>query len=222
MKQFKPVILFLCVMITVCCPACSDRSEEQLIPLEKIDVAECDAVDNTQTEQSDTKAIVATEAAVPKIEIPRMICVHICGAVSKPGVYTVEEGMRVFDVIETADGLTEEAAADYLNQAALVSDGQKIYVPTNTEIQEGTVPTGGSEDIMQSVGTDAAESQLININEATAEQLKELPGVGDSRANSIIAYRESHGGFGSKEEIMQVEGIKEGMYSKMKDRISIN
>ena len=98
-------------------------------------------------------------------------------------------------------------------------------MPTVEEISKNQIPAEMVADIPVSSSSDSAATEsaggMVNINTATAEQLKELPGVGDSRAQSIIAYRETRGGFKSKEEIMQVEGIKEGMYSKMKDLIQV-
>lgn len=172
-----------------------------------------------QTVPDTIQTNVAAETAAVEI------CIHVCGAVASPGVYTVSEGTRVYTVLEAAGGLTETAAADYLNQAAVLTDGQRVYVPTAEEVREGTIPAEAAEQPMAAANSDMnllpeAEAK-VNLNTATAEQLKTLPGVGDSRAQSIIAYRESSGGFQTEEEIMRVDGIKEGMYSKLKDLIRV-
>ncbi len=107
-----------------------------------------------------------------------------------------------------------------VNQAQPLSDGQQVYVPTVQEAEEGSfvpaVPetTGTGE----SMGT---EDGIVNLNTADAETLKTLSGIGDSKAQAILAYREEHGGFSSIEEIMQVPGIKESTFSMIKDKIAV-
>ena len=108
-----------------------------------------------------------------------------------------------------------DAREDYWNQAMLLSDGQKIYIPRiDEEIEESSLETG--------VGSEDSEDIRININTASKEQLMELPGVGESKAESIISFREENGDFASPEDIMKVTGIKEAMYSKIKDYIRVN
>lgn len=154
-------------------------------------------------------------AAYPE-EDRRYCVVHICGAVKEPGVYTLEEKSRIYQAVEEAGGFREDAASDYLNQADLIADGMKIYVPTVTEAEE-LQPAGGWAE---TEGT-GQEKGLVNINTAGEELLKTLPGVGESKAKSIIAYREKNGGFRQAEDIMKVEGIKEGLFQKIKDSITV-
>jgi len=129
-------------------------------------------------------------------------------------VYVLTEGSRVCDAFFAAGGLTENAAKDYWNQARLLSDGEMIYVPNEEEAANRSPEKGNTKN------TD--NDGKININTATKEGLMTLPGIGESKAERIIAYRDEHGGFSSLEEIMEVEGIKEGMYEKIKDYIVIN
>lgn len=145
--------------------------------------------------------------------------VYVCGAVLCPGVYELSEDARVIAAIEAAGGFSAEAAADYLNLARVVLDGEKIEVPTLEEVSLGLV--GVSKDNV--AGSSPSEEVLsININTATKEELMELPGIGESRALSIIAYREENGEFGSIEEIMLVSGIKEGAFAKLKAYIRVS
>lgn len=139
------------------------------------------------------------------------ICVFVCGAVANPGVYYVTPGSRIHESVELAGGLLPDANKDYVNQAETVSDGQQVYIPYEGE----TVPvkTGDSTD---------GDSGPVNINTADIEKLMTLPGIGASRAEDIIAYREEHGGFSSCEDIMNVSGIKEAAYSRIKDKICVN
>jgi competence protein ComEA len=124
-------------------------------------------------------------------------------------VYEVENGSRICDVLELAGGFSEDAGTDYLNLAETVSDGEKVYVPTADELE------------VELAAEEEADSGKININTATKEQLVTLPGIGESKADSIISYRTEHGGFSSIEEIMEIPGIKDAVFSKIKELITV-
>jgi competence protein ComEA len=144
--------------------------------------------------------------------------VFICGAVVNPGVYEVENGSRICDVLELAGGFGEDAETDYLNLAEPVSDGQKVYVPTQGET--ATALFAGEETETAEAVEEA--SGRVNINTASKEVLVTLPGIGESKADSILAYRAEHGGFSSIEEIMEIPGIKEAVFSKIKELITVD
>ena len=155
--------------------------------------------------------------------------VHVCGQVANPGVYPLPSGSRLYEAIEAAGGLLESGAGEQLNQAAQVEDGQRVYVPSKEEVQQGLV--GGIHTDWQGeagIGNAASQGDLtagigkVNLNTASKEQLMTLSGIGEAKAMSIIAYREEHGGFQKVEELMEVQGIKEGVFNKVRDRISIN
>ena len=101
------------------------------------DATENRAAENGTNENGVTEAVNAEQADKGVPETVADICVHVCGAVENPGVYVISDAARVYEVIEDAGGLTEDAAADYLNQAAALADGQQIYVPTVAEVDEG-------------------------------------------------------------------------------------
>lgn len=143
--------------------------------------------------------------------------VYVCGAVAVPGVYSLPSGSRIYQAIEAAGGIVENAAPESLNQAEQIEDGQMIQVLTKEEVQNGQVQTGSE---MQ--GNENAGDGRVNLNTATEAQLMTLPGIGEAKAESIISYREEHGNFSSVEDIMKIEGIKEGVYSKIKDSITVN
>ena len=128
---------------------------------------------------------------------------------------------RVFQAIEAAGGMREDASGISVNQAQTLSDGQQIYVPTVQEAEEGKLVPQTFETQETETGMDAAsEDGLVDLNTADAQTLKTLSGIGDSKAQAILAYREEHGAFSSIEEIMQVPGIKESTFSKIKDKIA--
>ncbi len=230
MKKIIWMVVLGAVM--VCCTACGKKQGE-LVMLEEVDITQNAESSKVPADEDHEEADITSEAAAEmdrsdqcgeEVDITN-ICVHVCGAVLYPGVYEVSATARVYEAIEAAGGVMEDAAGDYLNQAAAMTDGQRIYVPTADEVEEGTAPTELAGTSLMQAASDAvtvsAADTMVNINTATAEQLKSLPGIGDSRAQSIIAYRDAKGGFQTKEEIMQVDGIKEGMYSKMKDMIQV-
>jgi len=137
----------------------------------------------------------------------RTIYVQVAGAVASPGVYELLQGARCFEAIEMAGGLLEAADDSDLNQAMELTDGQKIYVYTK-----------GERELLEAA---SADDGLVNINTATAEQLSSLPGIGMSKANMIVSYRQEHGMFTSIEDIMNVQGIKEGSFARIKDYIKV-
>ena len=138
------------------------------------------------------------------------ICVYVCGAVESPGVVFLPQGSRAADALEAAGGFAAEAAEEAVNLAAKISDGEKLYFPTCEEY------------MVQAAREEASAAGLVNINTADIAQLCTLPGIGEARAADIIAYRESHGGFAACEDIMQVTGIKESVYNRISDKITVN
>ena len=139
----------------------------------------------------------------------QMLKVYVCGAVAKPGVYELPVGSRVYEALGLAGGLTDEAAQTAVNQAELLSDGQMIEIPTAEEMQK------------KEAAQEEYEDGLVNLNTAGLEELKTLPGIGDSKARSIIAYREKNGAFTSIEDIKKIEGIKDGVFAKLEGCIKV-
>ena len=134
------------------------------------------------------------------------IYVYVCGKVNNPGVVCLKKDARVYEAIEAAGGMTAEAMADAVNQAKPVNDGDMIYIPGVNE-----------EYTMEEAFGDG----LVNINTASKEELMTLPGIGESKADSIIEYRNSSGGFTVIEDIMQISGIKESAFNKIKEYIKV-
>lgn len=162
------------------------------------------------------------------VEEPKELYVHVCGAVENPGVYVLPEGSRVVDAVTAAGGALTEACEEALNQALAVTDGMQVYVPTQEEAEEsrewmhtGDVSgqSGSADGGMLSAGT--GSEGKVNINTADVNQLCTLPGIGESRAASIVAYREEQGAFSAVEDIMKVSGIKDAAFAKIKDKICV-
>ena len=163
------------------------------------------------------EAEASAEADMPaEEEVPARIWVYVCGAVHHPGVYELPEGSRVFEALAAAGGLTEDAEERSLNQASLLSDGEQITVYTREEIEgQGGIPGPAAAEAA------GASSGKVNLNTAGKEELMTLSGIGESRAGAIIRYREQNGPFTSIEEIMQIDGIKEKSFEKIKEHIEV-
>lgn len=165
------------------------------------------------------EALVATETTTPDVsKEPAFCCVYVCGAVAEPGVYTLPPDARICDALEAAGGFTEEAATDAVNLAEVIRDAEQIWFPTKEEAKsrQGDFAAGdGNSSLGETDGR-------IDLNTATREELMTIPGIGESKADSIMAYRMEHGDFADVREIMKIEGIKEGIFEKIKDRITVN
>ena len=147
--------------------------------------------------------------------------VFVGGAVCEPGVYPIHEGMRVYEAVALAGGFSEDADEEWLNQAEYVSDGQKLYVYSSEETYQmktdGKQPDGLIRDETQTNHKD----HKININTADKEILMTLPGIGEAKADAIIQYREEYGAFTSIEEIQNIPGIKQAVFAKIKEIITV-
>jgi competence protein ComEA len=136
--------------------------------------------------------------------------VHVAGAVNRPGLYRMPPGSRVDDALRLAGGPTPDADLNALNLATKVKDGDKVLVP-----KRGAAGGGGEG------GSAPAQSQTVNLNTATTDQLDALPGIGPSLAQRIVAYREQHGGFRTVDELQKVPGIGPAKFSQLKDLVTV-
>ena len=183
---------------------------------------------------SDADIDNGSEAVSDKEMQQAMIYVDVCGAVANPGVFQLAAGSRVFQAIEAAGGYLPEAALTCVNRAGVLTDGQQLYILTQEEMErQGLDPaemSGASDGQMNgSAGTgqntemtaQVQQDNRININTADEAQLTTLTGIGATRAQAIIAYREENGPFAAIEDIMNVQGIKEGTFAKIKDEIVV-
>lgn len=133
------------------------------------------------------------------------IYVYICGHVNSPGVVKCRKGTRLYEAVAMAGGADDLADMSAVNLAALVADGEMIYIPAY------------GEDISVEEQTEG----IVNINKATESELMTLPGIGSSRAADIVRYRTDNGRFQTIEDIMKVSGIKEAAFNKIKNYICV-
>ncbi|MBQ6843603.1 MAG: helix-hairpin-helix domain-containing protein [Agathobacter sp.] len=215
MKNFINLLksVLLCTLIVVCICGCN-KGTAQYIHSEEKGTSEWTEVETEEGSTEHTQQVEETEKT--------MLYVYVCGAVKSPGVYMLSTGSRICDLFEAANGLKKDASTDYWNQARLLTDGEMIYVPTIEEVEERQ--WSGLDSSLNPLESASANdtSGKIDLNTASLEQLMGIPGIGEAKAKAIISYRENNGGFSSIEDVMNIEGIKEGVFSKMKEYIVVN
>ena len=147
------------------------------------------------------------------------VYVYICGEVIKPGVYELSGDSRIYEAVDAAGGFTENAARECVNLASKVSDGMQITIYNR---EEAASLLADSAPVGENAGKSGTSgSGLVNLNTATKEELMTLKGIGESKAEDIIRYREKSGGFKKIEDIMKISGIKENGFQKIKDSITV-
>ena len=144
------------------------------------------------------------------------IKVYITGEVLNEGVIELDEGRRIADAIDKAGGKTENANIKNVNLAYELEDGQKIYIPNINE-QEAEIIDDSSEGIVE----EERKTIIININKADSLELQKLNGIGESLATSIVKYREENGYFKDIEDLKNVPGIGESKYESIKEYIKV-
>ncbi|MGN0297573.1 MAG: helix-hairpin-helix domain-containing protein [Lachnospiraceae bacterium] len=193
-KYLKTILVVSLILIAGICYSCSKVSTEEFILQ---DAGETN-LQEEQAEQSSCQENYAT------------IWVYVCGEVQFPGVYELAAGSRIFQAVEAAGGMTEEAAEEAVNLANLLSDGQQIQIPS----KESASLTAAKEQ-------QSASDGMVHLNSATKEQLMQISGIGESKAEAILQYREEHGSFQSIEELKNVSGIGDSLFSKIQMYVTV-
>ncbi len=222
----------------------SDQNSEQVTGIETSDKSEEDKSEESESlgtaSDSKEKGSEVGESKDKDSGDKTTICVYVCGAVAQEGVYELPDGSRLADALESAGGYAENAVHGYLNLAEPLVDGERIYFPYLDEEESLDMASGADSgfdsntdskfesksDLQPEIEAKSGDhsesgSGLVNINTAGADELKTLSGIGDSRAADIIAYREANGSFGSIEDIMNVSGIGESIFNKIKPYITV-
>lgn len=234
------------ILWAMLCPtlgACGAQREELFLS-EKESIAygdgnrkvESKAEDTDQNREAEPSAgsTDRTELSDASSEEAKTLVVHICGAVSAPGVYELPAGSRIIDAVEAGGGFLPEAEEACCNLAEEIVDGCQIYIMTKSEScadgqteKKAGIQTSPDSDMqttdrnVRSNSATALENGLVNLNTADVAALMTLPGIGESRAKAIISYREQHGAFAQIEDIMKISGIKQAAFSKIKDKITV-
>lgn len=223
------------------------ESQEQLASGDEAESGKASVQKNSSSEEDDSgngesQSDESESAFMSETTDEGALRIHVCGAVKKAGVYRLPEHSIVADALAAADGVCSGGAEDCLNLATELSDGDKIYVPYVKELEALAGDTAGGTTVIGMNGSTllqdgqngsgsgtaggkdsgGANSSLVNINTADEALLTTLNGIGAARAQAIISWRNEHGAFSKIEDIMQVSGIKEGAYAKIKDQICVS
>lgn len=156
------------------------------------------------------------------LEIPsgeeEKIFVYIIGAINMPGIIEASEGARLYEIVELAGGLKEDADETLINLASKVEDGEKILIPYKEQLSANNLTQRINELYEKSMSQNSGK---ININTASVEELKTLAGIGQSTAEKIINYRNEVSKFGKIEDIKNVSGIGDSKFNSIKDKIVV-
>jgi competence protein ComEA len=154
---------------------------------------------------------------------PSPLMVQVAGQVQAPGLYSLPRGSRMQDAIQAAGGLTNQADQAAVNLAARLKDGEKVVVPAVGALSSVPKPVESSSEGSQPGSQNNPESVSfpIDLNLATLEELDALPGIGPTRAQDILRYREEHGGFKTVEELKEIPGIGDATFDRLKEYITV-
>lgn len=184
---------------------------------------------NNQTEQSgsfssSSATSSSTQMAESASSQSKTITCDISGAVKHQGVYTLKNGARLEELIEAAGGAKSNAQLKAINRAVLLKDQDKIHIPYKGEkVESASTVTAdsSSSSASSSAASTSGDGEKINLNTASAQDLQKLNGIGEKKAEQIIAYREQNGQFKKIEDLTQVSGIGEKTFASLKDQLTV-
>lgn len=185
-------------------------------------------------QSSSVSSVAASASSAASAANAEVVC-DISGAVKHQGVYRLKNGARLEDLIEKAGGLTKDAQLQAINRSQLLKDQDKIYIPGKGDKTEAaqtansaaasapasSPSASASSSSVSSSTSGAASGDLINLNTATASDLQKLNGIGEKKAEQIIAYRQEKGSFKSIDELKEVSGIGDKTFAAIKDQLTI-
>lgn len=218
-KIIISVVLIVILIIIFVIYAVNNKDEEEFNLNYFVLEEDENVIENNNQMNENQQNIDAIDEKVEEIAI------HIVGEVKKEGIIYLKKGARIIDAINEAGGETKEADLSQINLAYVLEDGVKIYIPNKKEkITEYIIESNGNNVIQEgnkTSNTEKGDSDKVNINTATQEELDSLPGIGPSTAQKIIDYREENGLFKKIEDIQNVKGIGDSKYSDVKDKITV-
>ena len=210
-QNMRYTLVFLMLVVT-CLVTNGCGSKSYFESVEAAESAE-DGTDEDPQQAKTAKDASDTLDEKASDETESVVFVQVSGEVIHPGVYELENGSRIFEAIEAAGGITEDADIRTMNQATVVSDGDMIYVPAYGEAESEGSMTGTKSQ------SGITEDGKVNLNAATVEELMTLPGIGEAKARLIVDYRETNGRYEDPAEIMKIQGIKQGVYDRISDMV---
>ena len=206
---------------------CLKNNKEEVVDVESFEVERTGDVEKTnQDSQVIQENQSKTEAESPSSQ--NQIYIHIIGEVNNQGIIILEKGQRIVDAIEKAGGITKKADLSKVNLAYVLSDGQKVRIPSvdDKENVEYVTQNSGNNTLIEGVNQGANNINLgggkVNINTATQTELETLTGIGPSLAARIIEYRGQNGKFKKVEELRNVKGIGQSKYDGIKEEVVVD
>lgn len=214
MKNIKKIIIFsLITLLSIVLIACKgmDNLSENVYVVSESDTKEKQTTLEKENNSKDNQSLNKSKTK------HKNITVYVSGEVIKPGVVTLDAEKRLSDAVDSLGGVTQNADLNRVNLASRLQDEKHYIIPKIGEELQVESANVNSQDESQS-----QSDSKININEASAKELDELPGVGEATASKILKYREETGKFKSVEEIKNVNGIGDKKYEELKDLICVN
>ena len=218
-------IVLLCVvfLVSLWCCGCSERRPQVVTFSDRDELHDLPVSVMTEETPGSEEQEPASER---ETELP-MIAVHVCGEVRSPGVYFLSEDSRVCDAVDAAGGFSEGADTEWINLAGVLQDGAQLRIPTKEEVlalrSQSMSSLADMSDTSGHLSGTASEAgdERVDLNTASLQELMTLPGVGEAKAQAILDYREQYGSFQSVEELKNISGIKEAVFAKIKDRVTV-
>lgn len=208
MKKDTIIIGILCILLILGSIFFLGYQKNRFVGQEEITLTK-ETLSDTQTDSG------SSDSGIKTASYDSEMAVYVSGAVKHPGLFRFQGKARVSDAIDAVGGFCKNASTDSINMARILEDGEQIHIMTLKQAKAAKKHANASPQNTTDNGG------LININQATKEELMQLPGIGESKAFAIITYREEHGNFQTTKDLMQISGIKEGVYNKIKDLITI-
>lgn len=210
----------LAALLLLVLVGCGGSGQKQLVSLTRQSASGQESADA----QERTEALLQETGTLPEAgtSCAQTVIVYVCGAVVQPGVYELVAPARLYEAVQAAGGLREDARAEQVNLAQPISDGEQLYIPCEADGTAQVLGDSAQTDAVLGDGAQAgAVSGKVNINTAGKEELMTLSGIGEVKAEAILAYRAANGAFTSIEEIMRVPGIKQASFEKIRDAIIV-
>lgn len=186
---------------------------QNLVGREIIYTGLADQWPGSELSQGQTETEAGENTKKSNKEVVKRVLIHVAGEVKQAGVYELPLESRVVNALQAAGGATRLADLDQLNLAAPIFDGQRIYIPSITELTDSTVNSR--------LASPNHHSGKININQASLEELQQLTGIGPGKASNIVQYRNKNGGFSKIEQLLDVSGIGAKTLDKIRDQVTV-
>lgn len=223
-KVVAGLIVFVTAFFVFCIRDYKDNGNEFTLINKEDTVLEYQNKETLDEKRIVEETVTANSIKLKEKNNSKKIYIDVSGAVENPYVYEMNEGARVYEAIEIAGGLTNDADVSELNLAQILKDEDKIVVLTKEQINTNQLMESSNNNTSSVISENNNKGRvegLVNINNANLEELQTIIGIGPATAEKIISYRQEHGDFRKIEEIMNITGIGEKSFVKIKNKIMV-